>query len=589
MGSTTTDIQVTSVPDGQVVTRGAALPLLINARDVSKEKDTEVDVTLTSSTGDVVYHDRSAATLNQPTSIALPPGLAAGLYRLDIVIYSDGEATQKKSSFFFVAAEGWKIAGITSFPPLITTKASVLLKADLLYPAGADPWLRWSWKGKVIAKGTRANGFDQILWVAPSDEGVYTITLEMFPSSPASSADFPFPSTLMLSSDVFVANGKAQGKGDLGPESSYLLLLHLQGNLVDSGTAVPKNGIMEAVPVGNPKLVSLDDGFGYRLDGASGIRVPWLALPLENGSLKPFTLSIGIAFDDPATAGSIISARTTDGSFALLVTMDAEKGGPRAVLSSPGIASFVVPWSGPALQPAKRSLLSLSIQPQGSTMTAVWFLDGTQESSVSEEFAPAGLSQKGSVVVAGAKGFAGVVDELGVFSVDSAGRPSTDPGQFARAQADLHGSNLVFADGFDGTYLSDGFTLEGSGQIMAGTLTLKPGSSLSLPPVKPGGARIIVTAAVSPVSSRTAVLQSRWEAGRAAAPPIALAAGDGSIVFRVSPDGLSLVVDSGSAEKTFALSAPNPDGAKLVLALGNPAEARSSLALEQVLAVKDAR
>ena len=64
---------------------------------------------------------------------------------------------------------------------MITTTASVMLKAELDIPAGADPYLRWSWKGKVLAKGTLGNGFGQILWVAPSDQGVYTITLELFP------------------------------------------------------------------------------------------------------------------------------------------------------------------------------------------------------------------------------------------------------------------------------------------------------------------------------------------------------------------------------------------------------------------------
>ncbi len=587
LGSGTTDFQINSVVDGQIVTKGSTVPLLINAQDASKEKDAEVEVTLTSAAGEVVAHYRSAASLNKQTNIALPPGLAAGLYRLDIVVYSGGESVQKKSMSFFVADDGWKIAGIASFPPLVTTKSSVMLKADLQVPAGANPWLRWSWKGKAIARGTLRNGYDQILWVAPSDEGVYTITLEMFPSSPAAGSDFPFTSTVALSSDVFVANGKAQAKGDLGPDSSYLVLLHLQGNLADSGTAARRSGITEAVPVGKPQIVSLDDGFGYRLDGSSGFQLPWLGLPVDGGTLKPFTLSIDVAFDDPAAAGTVVSALSADGSFSLTVTMDAARGGPRAVLSATGLPAFEIPWQAPALVRAKRALLSLSILPQGTTVTAQWFLDGIQVSAVSGPFAPSGLKQKGSLTVGGPGGFTGVVDELGVFAFDAAGRPSTDPDLYQRAQEALYGSNLVFADGFDGAYLSGDLSLEGPGQINAGTLSLKPGSTLGLPPVKLEGSSVTVTAALSPDSSRTVALHAQWEGDSAPAAQVSLSADADGARFRIARDGRSLVLISGTAERTVALQAPGTADARLLLSLGDPAAAATPLAIAEVLAVKE--
>jgi hypothetical protein len=570
-----------------VVARGASLPLLINAQDASKEKDMEVEVTLTSSTGQVVYHDRSAATLNQQTSISLPAGLAADQYRMDIVIYSSGEVTQKKTSTFFIAADGWKIDGITSFPPLITTKASVMLKAELQYPAGADPWLRWSRKGAVIAKGSLSSGFDQTLWVAPSDEGVYSITLEMFPSAPQDGTDFPFTSSLLLSSEIFVANGQALAKGDLSPDTSYLLLLHLQGNLPDAGMGARRNGVTAAVPVGSPQVVSVDDGFGYRLDGNSGLQVPWLALPMDGGTLKPFTLSMGVSFDDPSTAGGILSAQAADGSFSLAVLMDAGKSGPDASLSATGVLAMDVPWNGPALAAGKRYLLSLSIVPQGTTMTAQWFLDGIQVSAATAQFAPTGLTQKGSMTIGGDKGFKGVVDELGVYATEPAGRPSTDPDQFLRAETAEYGTSLVLADGFDGTYLSCGFTLTGSGQVSAGTYTLKPGSTLGLPPVPMEGSRITVTVALASSSSRTATLQSQWDGGGSATGPVALTADAGILRFRISADGQFLLVDGGSGERSVPLGAAPAQGAKLLLTLGDPADARSPLVLDHVLAVKD--
>jgi len=111
------------------------------------------------------------------------------------------------------------------------------------------------------------------------------------------------------------------------------------------------------------------------------------------------------------------------------------------------------------------------------------------------------------------------VDELGVYATEPAGRPSTDPGQFQRAETAAFGSSLVLADGFDGTYLPEGFTLSGSGQLAAGTYSLKPGSTLGLPAIALEGSRITTTATLASTSSRAATLNLQWEDGSAAPGP----------------------------------------------------------------------
>ena len=121
--------------------------------------------------GDSVWHSRTTASLNEQSPITLPQGLAEGLYRLDLVLYSGGEVVQKKSISFFVAREGWRIAGIRSFPPVITSGARVMLKAELETPDAANPYLRWTWKGKVIQSGMLSAGLGQILWDVPGEGG----------------------------------------------------------------------------------------------------------------------------------------------------------------------------------------------------------------------------------------------------------------------------------------------------------------------------------------------------------------------------------------------------------------------------------
>ena len=59
----TSDMQIASLTDGQVVTQGNSVPLLISARDTTKSRDVEIEVTLSSSSGAAVWHNRSAVFL----------------------------------------------------------------------------------------------------------------------------------------------------------------------------------------------------------------------------------------------------------------------------------------------------------------------------------------------------------------------------------------------------------------------------------------------------------------------------------------------------------------------------------------------
>ena len=587
LNAETSDMQIASLTDGQVVTQGNSVPLLISARDTTKSRDVEIEVTLSSASGASVWHNRSTATLNEQTPITLPSDLAVGQYRMDYVLYSSGEVAQKKSASFFVVKDGWRIAGIKSFPPVITTTASVMLKAELEVPSGFDPYLRWSWKGKVIARGTLSKGFGQILWVAPSDQGVYTITLELFPSSPPSDSDFPFASSLLLSTDIFVTGGKPLEGSDFGPESSYLTLLHLQANFSDVGSGAKKAGKAAAVAIGAPQLVSLEDGFGYKLDGASGIQVPWLALPIDNGVLKPFTANIGVSFEDLAGARSFLNASASDGSFSLVMTMDPATGAPQALITSDGAPALVIPWAGPALAQNQRYLISLSIVPQSASLTAQWFLDGVQVSATSAPYRISVPNQNGTITIGGAAGFKGTVDEFGIYYRDAAERPSPDPDLYLRAQSLKYGNTLLLADGFDGLYLSRGQTIEGNGSLSAGSVSLPAGTELGLPPLSPGGSSISVVADLTSDSARTATLEVQWAGATAAPVQIPLTADAAGFKFKLGADGLSVVVPSGAGQKTVTLPTPAQDDAGLVLKIKNPMDARSALTVAQILVVQE--
>jgi hypothetical protein len=580
----TSDLQITSIADGQVLGESDRIPLKIVASEASKSGDLELEVTLTSSAGTGVWHNRTTVTtLNEDLPISLP-NLDPGLYKLDLVLYSSGEVVQKKSASFFVAADGWKVLGIKSFPPVITSAASVMLKADLQYPADANPYLRWTWKGKAIAKGTLSQGFGQILWVAPSTEGVYTIRLELFPSAPPDGTDFSFTSSLLLSTDIFVSAG-ATNKGDIGLASSYLSLLPLQATLMDLGTGAKGKG--SASLVGAPEIVSAEKGFGYRFNGSSGISIPWLTFPVDGGNLRPFTVSLGVSFDDLASAKSVFKAATDDGSFSLAIAMDPLTHSLAARLSAGSAPPLVIPWNGPDLVQGQRYLVSLTIVPDGGNVTAQWFADGMQVSQQTSVYALHAVRQDGTTVIGGDKGFKGVVDEFGVYATDGQGRPSPDPDQFSRAQAAKLGSSLALADGFDGIYLSSGFALVGGGGLGAGFLTVPAGSSVQLPMIKTGGSAVSITAHLSPESSRALSLEAQWEGDTAAPTQYALTVDAGGLKMKIAADGSSLLVPTGTGEKALPLPKPLQANARLRLQLDAPSDAKGPLILADVLAARD--
>lgn len=577
------DLQIVSASDGQVYAGGKTVPLMVSAQDTSTRRDVEIDVTLASAAGESLYRNRSAVALNEQSPVSLPPGLAPGQYRLDLVLYSGGEVVQKKSVAIFVAPEGWKIDGIRSFPPVITSLSTVMLKAELEVPAEANPYLRWTWKGKVIRKGMLSAGLGQILWDVPGEGGVYTITLELFPSAPAAGTDFAYTSSMSLSTDIIVS-GLARIRGRLGPASEFLSLLRLQGSLADTGAGAKKLGKTTAIPVGSPELVSLENVFGYRLDGATGIRIPWLALPSDGGTLRPFTVSIGVSFDDPASAGSIVAAASQDGSFSLVIGMNQQASAPEARITSAGSPAVVVPWGGPPIPARERVLLSFSAAPVPSGLSTQWFLDGVQVSSLVVRAAVAGVRQDGSVTIGGGQGFAGVVDEFGVYATDPAGRPATDPYLYARAQDALYGSRLAFADGFDGLALYNGFALEGGGQLAAGSVSLGPGARLVLPVLRAGDA-VTVAAALSASSGRGVSLVVQAESGSPAPAVVPVTVGPAGLSFRVAQDGRTLSVSSADGEKSVNIPAP-AGGSGLLVKIADPADARSDVVIESVLALK---
>jgi hypothetical protein len=572
--------EVKSLADGSVVGPADGIPLQVNAQD-SQKKDFELQVDIYARTGEKVWGTKlTVPVLNEPLPAVKLPELPAGQYRLETILTSAGDEVQKKSAVFFAAPDTLRIRGITSFPPVITAAAAVLLRADLDVPSGTDPYLRWSWRGSSVAEGLASKGFSQVLWTVPGEEGVYTITLELFPVVPVLEAGNAYRSSVTMSTDVYVSAGSTRRPTELGPAGSYYALYRLQGTLRDEA-GMKKQAGAAAQAIGTPEIVAMDTGFGYRVGKGSGFRIPWLTLPLDGSTLKPFTLSLGAAVDEASNGESLVSVRTQDGRFTLSLTLAGGTLSPVASFSAPPLPVVDLP-SGITLVKGERHLLSLSVVPLPKGVAVQWFLDGVQTASGALSLQLPTVGADGETLIAGKGGFSGTVDSFSVYARDPDGRAAPDPGLYARFASLANGESLILAEGFDGISLPAGFSLDGGEQSL-GLVSLPPAASLTLPPL-PSSDTLEAHVVLGPSSAGAASLQLSWEGDPAAAIPVmALTARDGELWFARTADGIA--VRSADGTKTVKLETP-ADKPALVARITTPRESKAALVIDRVLVLK---
>jgi len=579
--SEASEISIVGPENGAVFTGTQPLALQIGTADPAGRPDIEVQVTLFSAAGSSVWEQRiTSPSLNEDLGLQLPD-LPAGQYRLEITVFQGGAQVERSTTTIFSVSQRPRIVGIASFPPLITASSPVLLSADISADDGSDPWLRWTWRGKTIAQGSASSGSTAVLWTAPASDGVYTVTLELFPVAPPAGIGFSFRSPIAMSTDIYVSAAGAASRDELGPASSYLSLFHLQADLADAAAAA-RDLERAAIPTGSLRIVPVGDGFGYRLGDGAGFRAPWPVLPVEDGDLAPFTLSVGFRPERITGADRIVTATAGDLSFTLGLGTGAS---PELAIEVPESPPLAIPSGAPSLEPGRRSLVSVSVVPRADGLAVRWFLDGRQvsETSVVVLLHPRGTD--GSAVVGGTSGFAGVIDELGVYVRDEAGRPAIDPTLFATAMSKEYGDRVLLADGFDGMYLPKGFAASPKALLGEGRLTLPPEAWVELPPVRFTEEGCSIELALGDASERAAAVQVSW-AGTSPASPLVdaqLVAESDSI--RLQFAGETMTARTSRGVRSWPIGKPPAEKTGLVLRIACPRDARSALVLGEILAL----
>ena len=474
-------IQIVTIESGHVLVPGESVPVEISAADLQKSADMELSVDVLSTQGSKVWETSiTAPAINEPLPPLQIPGLTPGQFTLEISLLSKGQQLQQQSTVFFAATDILGITGIQSFPSVITVSAPVLLRVELEPSTEKDPFLVWTWKGTTIARGQVSQGYDEILWTAPSQEGVYPIGLEVFPVQPTMDAG-NVQSQIAMTTDIYVSSATAVSPNTLGPASSYGTLFHFAASLKDDGAA---EGIShpDASAVGAPRIVPSEDELAYQLANGDGFLIPRCVLPSDSTGLLPFTINIGLTILSAQGEAQLFTLQTTDNSLGFAINVDGATLSPELSVTTPDIAPLLVPSNAHMLANT-RHLLSLSFVPRGDKKPLLeWFLDGEQTAST-ELDAVLPSPKTGGQTMIGGTGLSAIIDEFGVYTRNADGNPSPETDLYSREEALTYKDALVLAEGFDGITPPKDFVLTGPASIEGGFLTMGPGASIELPTI----------------------------------------------------------------------------------------------------------
>ncbi len=441
------------------------------------------------------------------SSIALPE-LDSGLYKLLFTLSEEGELLlEREITFFYSQGEEYGVNGISVYPPVLYPGGDGILFSDLEIPVESDPFLRWSIDDTIISEGYLAGGSDILAWNAPEIEGVYSITLEIFPEGPVPGEDFLFNSTVYLNAEIFVSKNQRIGKNEFYPEDKYYSLYHFRGETEDYGYREEKSGTLV---LGDPEFSFRDSVPGFYMDGLSGYRINEILLPFktgileDKGVLEPFSFKMRILFEELPSGKDLFRTLSDDESFLFAVSAD-EKGLLGVEFKSNKTDILI---STGTVLPEGLQVITVSVVPGEEDILFLVFINEKPVFSGSYPYLPVKHDLSGYSVISGTEGVSGIIDEFGIFSDEG-----IDPDVYYQTMLRKYGNSLVYAEGFDGISVPDNIgipeTAEPDGiSVNQGKLLIADSASAVLPAVTADFDNFTVTAEFSGVSAGTIVFES---------------------------------------------------------------------------------
>jgi hypothetical protein len=600
----TVGINVLSLSEGDIVGGGDPIDFIIQTEKQSARPELlEITLTTVSEQGveQSVWNTSISSPLTDEELELRLPALETGRYTIVFsVLDEEGGREEEEISFFYITGE-YSVHGISSYPPTTTAGHETVLEADLQYPDQANPYLRWSQDDVILARGSVAEGLEKITWLAPKEEGVYSIRIEMFPVPPPAGDDFAFSSSLELTAKLFVSTVNLLTEDELVPEDSYYSLFHLNGSLRNSGLLGTETTEEDARAIGPTRWSSEDGIMGLETGPGLGLEYPLNVLPILEGELSPCTVTFKVLPSEVNMNRNVmVIDRNDDFQFKIFFDSEGQLVATIAALDT----LLYLPSAIFSLEPDRHQRIDLSLVPLENALLALWFLDGHQTASVSEDPLPTELSRHGRTVIAGDRGFSGVITEVGVYYRDPLNRLSVDPAIYRTVMQHKYGRRLILAEGFEGLHLPDpeSWTLEAPEPAMlrGGRLILPSASRLTLPYFELGGEDTSFLVEFFGTIPQGCSVALQWEG--AAAPFLvidptgsAIAGAETQAPEEFAPTGSSLrltlsrgrvSLEAADRPIPFALAPPAGRYSWLSVTLRSPAE-ESGLKIDTILIVQE--
>ena len=384
-----------------------------------------------------------------------------GLHTLRMRLFDEqDELIQEETVPFFMVDFYPEIEKIEVYPPdAVSPQASGVLIPSIKY--GEGTWLRWTMGSDLLARGPYEEFEEGFVWTAPLQEGVYSVSLEVFPQLPLDpEAGYSFQSPVKSEVQFFVQPASGSRAGELGPDEDFRNLLHLRGSLDDSGYT-PSEVRYE----GNPIPAVRDGHFGYFLTVEDSLLLPSVTLSsAASGLLSPFTLKFIWKPVSAELAEKHIGSFSSKSGRTVLMCVTDEFGHPAILLPQQGSGSVF----GTDFELGSCNELAISFIPSGSEVFLKWYCRGRMRAvtripaqnfpSIIDMVFQLGGEKDGYA------GFEGLVDEVGIFSSARGTERSQDSQIFRRwAVRNLGERAVLYAEGYE--YEQDDSLLLNAGEV----------------------------------------------------------------------------------------------------------------------------
>ncbi len=339
---------------------------------------------------------------------------------------------------------------ISLFPAQLSASKSALFKAVLAGPVAKDAWISWKIDGVVYSEGLVSEKFDRIIWTAPADKGIHSVSADFFPFKPFMEESIVPLVSSYITSPVIIPLASAAPRALQNPFVAF----NLNKGLDNSGSqALSTMNIVGSKPF--PEEFA--NGYGFVFGDGSGLSSQNSMIPWDTESQRDFSILFSLA----SLPGSVqAGANGEDADRALFKSFDAA-GIPILQIGISGGVPYVKTDSrleAAFMVPRELCTLVFSFHAAGEFLDAAIYIDGRVAGSGRIKDPRIGAGRGGSEL-AGSTGYKAVYNDVSVYNYLL---PA-----FAASMATLYPDTLIYALSFgDAKAAAPGSVSSGSRQIV---------------------------------------------------------------------------------------------------------------------------